>query len=137
MGGKGRDWETEELPTVGEDQVQEYLRNPKVHKPMGPDEMHLQVLRELADEVGHPDTTVIDELETMEGHVGIRASPLKKVMRSVAQLKCIYTNACSMGNKQRELEAIIQQETVIELPSWKHGGTIRIIELLQGMATNS
>ena len=30
-------------------------------------------------------------------------------MRSIAQLKCIYTNAHSMGNKQEELEAIVQQ----------------------------
>ena len=27
-----------------------------------------------------------------------------------AQLKCLYTNARSMGNKQEELEAIVQQE---------------------------
>ena len=33
--GKGRDWENEELPTVGEDQVQDHLRNLKVHKSMG------------------------------------------------------------------------------------------------------
>lgn len=26
-----------------------------------------------------------------------------------AQLKCVYTNACSMGNKQEELEAIVRQ----------------------------
>ena len=31
-------------------------------------------------------------------------------MGSIAQLKCIYTNAYSMGNKQEELEAIVQQE---------------------------
>jgi len=48
--GKGRDWENEELPTVG-DEVQDHLRNPKVHKSMRPDETHLWVLRELADEV--------------------------------------------------------------------------------------
>ncbi|GAB0188177.1 mitochondrial enolase superfamily member 1 [Grus japonensis] len=52
--GKGRDWENAEPPTAGEDQVQEYLRNLKVHKSMGLDEMHPQVLRELVDEVARP-----------------------------------------------------------------------------------
>ncbi|GAB0176509.1 mitochondrial enolase superfamily member 1 [Grus japonensis] len=51
---EGRDWENAEPPTAGEDQVQEYLRNLKVHKSMGPDELHVQVLRELADEVARP-----------------------------------------------------------------------------------
>jgi len=31
-------------------------------------------------------------------------------VRLTAQLKCVYTNARSMGNKQEELEAIIQQD---------------------------
>jgi len=31
-------------------------------------------------------------------------------VRSTARLKCIYTNAHSMGNKQEELEAIVQQD---------------------------
>jgi len=32
-------------------------------------------------------------------------------VKFVAQLKCIYTTACSMGNKQEELEAIVQQDS--------------------------
>ncbi|KAJ7413330.1 hypothetical protein WISP_91339 [Willisornis vidua] len=32
-------------------------------------------------------------------------------VQSAAHLKCMYTNACSMGNKQKELEAIVQQES--------------------------
>ena len=35
-----------------------------------------------------------------------------KVTGSLAQLKCIYTNAYSMGNNQEDLEAIVQQENV-------------------------
>jgi len=31
------------------------------------------------------------------------------VVRLTAQLKCVYTNTRSMGNKQEELEANIQQ----------------------------
>ncbi|GAB0191017.1 mitochondrial enolase superfamily member 1 [Grus japonensis] len=58
---EGRDWENEEPPTVGEDQVREYLRNPKVHKAMGPDEVHPQVLRELADEVARPLAIIIEK----------------------------------------------------------------------------
>ncbi|GAB0209310.1 mitochondrial enolase superfamily member 1 [Grus japonensis] len=52
--GKGRDWENAEPPTVGEDQVREYLRNLKVHESMGPHEMHPRVLRELSNKVAKP-----------------------------------------------------------------------------------
>ncbi|GAB0175367.1 hypothetical protein GRJ2_000001900 [Grus japonensis] len=66
------------------------------------------------DPCSSKDARVIDVLETTEvpenGHIGIRASPPKKVAGSIAQLKCIYTNGCSLGNKQEELEAIVQQE---------------------------
>ncbi|GAB0205449.1 mitochondrial enolase superfamily member 1 [Grus japonensis] len=42
------------MPTIGEDQILEYLRNLKVRKSMGPDELYPRVLREPADEVARP-----------------------------------------------------------------------------------
>ena len=58
------------------------------------------------DPCGSKDARVIDVLKTTEapenGHIEIRASPPKKVAGSIAQLKCIYINAHSMGNKWQE-----------------------------------
>jgi len=52
--GKGRDWENEVLPTEGDDHVQDHLRNLEVHKSMGPEEAHAQILRKLVNEVAKP-----------------------------------------------------------------------------------
>ncbi|PKU44780.1 rna-directed dna polymerase from mobile element jockey- hypothetical protein [Limosa lapponica baueri] len=42
-------WTKEDFPLVEEDQVREQLSSLDIHKSMGPDGMHLQVLRELTE----------------------------------------------------------------------------------------
>ena len=41
-----------------------------------------------------------------------RGTMLELGVRQMTQLKCIYTNACRMGNKQEELEAIVRQAMI-------------------------
>ena len=53
----GRDWENEELPTIGKDQVQDHLKNLKVHKSVGPDKVH-----PLMDEIAKPLSIISEKL---------------------------------------------------------------------------
>ena len=51
-------------------------------------------------------------------------------MTSTAQLKCIYTNAHSIGNKQEELEAFVQQNSYDWWLSEKRGVTAHMTGML-------
>ncbi|KFW03022.1 hypothetical protein N326_11892, partial [Eurypyga helias] len=62
------DWENGEPPMVSEYQAQEHLRNLKVHKSMGPDGIHLRVLKKQVDEVEKP-LSVIFEKSWQSGEV--------------------------------------------------------------------
>lgn len=48
---KGKNWEKEDVPAVSEDQVQDHLKNLKVHESMGPNKILLHVLRKPVNEV--------------------------------------------------------------------------------------
>ena len=66
--GKGGDWDNEEPLTVGEEQVQDCLRNLKMHKSMGPDEMHPRSRGQLMGEVAKP-LSIIFERSWQSGDV--------------------------------------------------------------------
>jgi len=71
---------------------------------------HLQLLQSPHQEgfklgsKGEGDITRLTRDEPRHGLPGLG-------VRSIAQLKCIYTTARSMGNKQEELKAIAQQDS--------------------------
>lgn len=69
-------------------------------------------------------TGVLEIMEVPEnGHIGAGDSPPEKVEGSTAQLKCIYTNAHSVSNKQEKLGAIVQWEKYGLIAIRKHYGT--------------
>ena len=54
------DQESKGPPTIREDQVCDHLKNLSIHKPMGPDEMHPRVRRNLPDVVAKPLSMILE-----------------------------------------------------------------------------
>jgi len=48
--------------------------------------------------------------EAVGENTGLTEVPSRKVMCQKARLKCLYTNACSIGNKQGEMETMMSLE---------------------------
>jgi len=49
-----------------------------------------------------------NNLKGVYGYGGSSCIPPGKPAHSITSLKCLYTNACSMGNRQEELEVCVR-----------------------------
>ena len=67
-------------------------------------------LKSYRDEAGAPEVIGGSRETPVQYLRGIQVCSSKKVTRPTAQLKCLYTDARSMGNKQEELEATVLLE---------------------------
>lgn len=77
-------------------------------------------LQSYGDEPGTPEVTGANR-ETPENDLTrIKWCFYRKTPWPVAQLKCLYSTACSVGNKQEELEAtvLLDSDVLAAITSW-------------------
>ena len=67
-------------------------------------------MKSYREEPGAPEVIGANRETPVKYLKGIKRCSSKKVTWPTAQLKCLYTNACSMGNKPEELEATVLLE---------------------------
>ncbi|PKU31533.1 rna-directed dna polymerase from mobile element jockey-like [Limosa lapponica baueri] len=95
-GLQSRDWGSRVPPTVREDQVQDHLRILNKQKSMGPKEMHPRILKELADVVAKPLSTILEKSWQPDGDRRLVVS-LGSILEPV--LLNIFINDIDSGNK--------------------------------------
>ncbi|OPJ66568.1 hypothetical protein AV530_016604 [Patagioenas fasciata monilis] len=67
-------------------------------------------LKSYGDEPGTPEVIEDNRKTLVKYFKGIKMCSSNKVTQPTDQLECLYTNTCSMGNKQEELEATMLLE---------------------------
>ena len=65
------------------------------------------------DELGAPEVEGSNKEASVKHPKGKKGCSSVKVTRPTAQMKCLYTNARSMGNRQEELEATMLLQRLI------------------------
>jgi len=68
-------------------------------------------LKSCGDELGAPEVVTSNKEASVKHSKGKKGCSSMKVTRPAAQMKCLHTNACSMENKQEELEATVLLES--------------------------
>lgn len=93
----------EPLPKVGEDQIQGHLRSMKVHRSMGPDEMHLRLLSKPVEDVAKPQSKVFEKSQ-QSGDIGKQGTSLflKRKVRKTGQLQTQQSHFCAQQDHGAE-----------------------------------
>ncbi|KFW11230.1 hypothetical protein N326_05535, partial [Eurypyga helias] len=110
-------------PPAAGDQVQDHLRNLKVHKSMGPDEIHPQVLMELVDEVAKT-VSIIFKKSWQSGEVPTdwKRGNLTPILKKGEKEDPGNYKVASLTSEPKKIMEQILLETIL-----KHMGNMEVI----------